>query len=283
MTRTQRIPRDASPDDPWRPEDWYDHPGWYDILHTPDTAWEVDGLERIARRFLGRARPRRARETWLEPACGTGRYLRLAAARGRRVIGLDLNPRMIEYARRVFARRGLSGELRVGDMSRFRLSPGRRADLAFCLINSSRHLRTDRAMLGHLRCVWAALRPGGVYALGLSLTHYGAEFPTEEVFRGVRGGCAVTQLAEFLVPAGRFERVINHLTITTPGGERHLDNSFDLRCYSGKQLARLIDASEFEVVGVVDEEGRDAVTPTLSTWRRADVSGYGVFVLRRPG
>lgn len=259
--------------------DWYDHPLWYDIVHAPDTAWEVDGLERIERRFADPSSLRRKSRVWLEPACGTGRYLKAAAARGRRIIGLDLSPGMIAFAQSSFQRRGLRGKLRVGDMTRF-APPRPRADFAFCLINSIRHLDTDAKMLAHLRCVRRALRPKGVYAVGISLTHYHGEFPTEEVFSGTRGRCTVTQFAAFLPPEGRFERVMNHLTITTPRGEKHHDNVYHLRCYSGPQWASMLRRAGFEVLGVVDEEGADAVVMAGGAWRKPTTCGYGLFVLR---
>ena len=59
----------------------YDDPAVYDILHTPGTAREIDVLEFIEA-TCGQPGGR-----WYEPACGTGRYLRVAAGRGRRVGG----------------------------------------------------------------------------------------------------------------------------------------------------------------------------------------------------
>ena len=60
--------------------DWYRLPAWYDILHAAGTAEEVDGLEAIASRWVRPAS--RGPMRWLEPACGTGRYLRVIAGRG---------------------------------------------------------------------------------------------------------------------------------------------------------------------------------------------------------
>lgn len=283
MPRKRDTPK---PSPTWARQDWYDHPLVYDIVHTPGTAKEMTGLERMFRRFGTPPASRRTALTVLEPACGSGRFLRVAAARGHRVIGLDLNPRMIDFARDQFKRRGLDGELHVADMSKFDLTglrvPYRSgADLAFCLINSIRHLRSDAQLDAHLRCMAAAVRPGGIYAVGISLTHYGAEFPTEEVFEGRRGGCRVVQLAQFLPPEARFERVLNHLTITTPAGEHHLDNAFELRAYSGSQWKRAVDRSPFHVVGVVDEDAHDAVVlGTDDAWKRSNVMGYGIFILK---
>ncbi len=271
-----------------RTQDWYDFPSWYDILHTPGTADEVDGLERTARRFLGG----RTGAAWLEPACGSGRYLRVAAQRGRRVVGLDLNAAMIDYARARSADAGRRTTLMRADMTDFELPPRLRADFAFCLINTVRHLHTDRAMLAHLACMARALRPGGVYALGLSLTAYGREYPSEDVWVGVRGRCRVHQLVQFEPPTARarMERVITHLTVTTPGAERHVDSTYWLRAYSGAQWAALLDRSAMELVAVVDERGDDHPCPSVGLrvsgalpfrgWNTPGASGYAIYILR---
>src|SRR5262245_25273800 len=83
----------------------YDHPVLYDIIHAPGTGREVDGLEKIHRRHVGPATRRPAagrpqRPVWLEPFCGTARHLRVAAARGISVIGVDRSAAMLGYARR---------------------------------------------------------------------------------------------------------------------------------------------------------------------------------------
>lgn len=268
--------------------DWYDHPLWYDIVHWPDAPWEVRGLMAIERRFA-LEKPRKGR-VWYEPACGSGRYLREAAKRGVRAFGADLNPKMVTFANRALKAAGVSaaeGRAAVGDMTRAVPPKAGRADFAFCLINSVRHLSTDAAVLAHLRAMRKVVKPDGLYAVGISLTHYGAEFPTEEVFHGKRGALRVTHLAQFLPPAGRFETVLNHLMIREGAGkkakERHFDSSFRLRCFSGSQWGTMLDRAGWSVAGVVDEEGVDAVAFPGESWRREDISGYGVFVLRNPG
>ena len=60
---------------------FYSDPAVYDILHAPGTAAEVDAHEKIERALMpGRLKKRRL---WFEPACGSGRYLKVAAGRGR--------------------------------------------------------------------------------------------------------------------------------------------------------------------------------------------------------
>ncbi len=290
MARSTRGDRRAGGSEPERrivdlgERDWYRIPSWYDILHAAGTAEEVDGLERVAGRYLrtgGRGRTR-----WLEPACGTGRYLRVIGLRGGEVCGFDRSGPMIEYARGALERRGVRGTLWTDEMDRFTIpgcGDGARVDVAFNLINTVRHLMCDGAMLDHLRRVAAALRPGGVYALGLNVTAYGAETETEDVWIGRRGPCEVTQVVQYL-PADRRrrrERVVNHLTAVTPTQERHLDSTYDLRTYSAGQWAALLEASAMEPVAVVDEDGREQ--GSVRDWQREGVSGYGIWVLRPRG
>lgn len=258
--------------------DWYETCSWYDILHGAGTAQEVDGLERVGARFVECSW--RGGMRWLEPACGSGRFLRVIAGRGGVVYAFDRSEAMASYARASLERRGLRGRVWVDEMEAFTV-PGRvRAHMAFNLINTVRHLMTDESMLAHLACVARALRPGGVYALGLNLSAYGAERESEDVWVGRRGSCEVTQVVQYLPPdrRRRRERVINHLTVVTPRRERHLDNQYDLRSYSGPQWGRLLGASAMAPVGVVDEAGRDH--GSVREWLREGMSGYGIWVLR---
>ncbi|MBM4109060.1 MAG: class I SAM-dependent methyltransferase [Phycisphaerae bacterium] len=265
-----------------RPEgDLYAVPMLYDVLHTPGTAEEVAGLARIARRFVvGGGDPM---GTWLEPACGTGRYLRVASRRVRSAVGFDMSAEMVEYARGRSRRGANPPRYFVARMEDF--AGGVRAgsvDFAFNPINTIRHLESDAALLAHLSAVARVLRPGGVYAVGISLCAYGREGPTEDVWRGVRGRLRVTQTVQYLPASagsratrnegGRFERVISHLHVVRGGVEQHVDSTYRLRGYSARQWEEVVSRSRLRIVGAVDDRGRDAV-PTEP--------GYGVYVLGR--
>ncbi len=260
--------------------DWYDHPSWYDILHSAGTAAEVDGLERIERRFTPAHARSNGRRFWLEPACGTGRYLRVAAGRGVRGIGIDRSPVMIDYARS-HSRGGIRARFVVGDITRLRVA--RPVTFAFCPINTLRHLMTDEAMLRHLRCIGRALAPGGVYAVGIETTGASGGFPSEDIWKGRRGRCMVRQIVQYLPPGraggaparSRRERVISHLMVQTPRRRIHLDSVYDLRTYSFPQWRGLIRRSAMRIVGMCDGEGGDAKTgPTGEP-----IGGYALYIL----
>jgi len=241
----------------------YPEPAIYDVLNSPGTGREVAALERVFRRYG--PPPAAAPALWLEPACGTGRYLRVLRRRGYRVAGFDADDAMLEYAR---GRRDLDGAVLFrADMTRF-TGPARRAgipaggvDAAINPVNSLRHLDSDEAVITHLDAVARILKPGGVYIVGLSLTDYACLEPEEDLWTGVRGRLRVSQLVNYLPPEpgtdrDRRETVISHLTVTRPGGERHLDHRFDLRTYDAHQWSGLVARSALRVAASCDAAGR---------------------------
>ncbi|MDX2131100.1 MAG: class I SAM-dependent methyltransferase [Planctomycetota bacterium] len=273
-------------------EDFYSIPRLYDILHAPGTMSDVRVLRRLRRAHVPR---HEGPDVWLEPGCGTGRYLRAAARLKVRGIGFDSEPKMVAFARRTARDAGVcqsqtgegDGGVRIFAARMEDFASGRRlppVTMAFNLINTIRHLTSDRAMVEHLRSVGGVLRPGGVYVVGISLCAYGLESITEDVWKGSRDGVRVSQVVQYIPPAGargesaRNERVISHLTVRTGVGkrvrERHIDSTYALRGYNLAQWRDVVSRGGLRVVGVTDGEGVPA-TPREP--------GYYLFILARDG
>jgi SAM-dependent methyltransferase len=250
---------------------------------SPGTASEVDGLERTARLWLARTPRARVAITFLEPGCGTGRYVRVLAARGHRVFGFDHELRMIDFADATLRRRGLRRHARVfvASMTDFvaKLGPAR-IDFAFNLHNTIRHLESDTAVLRHFDEMARALRPNGLYAVGISLSQYGIDAVEEDVWVGRRGRCTIRQLVQYLPPGTpehgpgrqRVERVVSHVAVERPRGVEHYDSVYELRCYDTGQWKRLLQRSPLQRLATVDWWGRRLA-------RRGP--GYGVELLAR--
>lgn len=243
----------------------------YDVLHAPGTAEEVDALIRLERAWSHCPGTRRL---WLEPACGSGRYLRVARARGIDCIGFDHDPEMIRYAqaRARRARSNASERSFVASMSDFAEHvPPHSVTFAFNLINTIRHLESDDEMLAHFEQIARVLAPGACYCVGMSISLYGHEQPSEDVWHGARATCSVDQVVQFIPPtAGRWERVVSHLTITRPGGEEVRESSYRLRTYSLQEWTELIDQSALRLAGAADIDGMSFPPPTM---------GYAHFML----
>ncbi len=251
----------------------YADPMVYDILHAPGTNDEVAGLLQTEQQYSPASAQHRL---WLEPACGTGRYLRRARQHGVNGIGFDISEDMIAYAQRRANRTRTMATERyfVGSMTDFASQCTKRVSFAFNLINTIRHLGSDNDMLIHFEQMAKVLRKKAIYAVGLSLTHIESEQPSEDVWIGVRGSRRVQQTVQFLPPSGghRVEQVISHLCVTTPESEEHRTCQYALRTYSRAQFRSLIRRSCLQIVDVVDEEGSPMTMPEI---------GYCVVLLGR--
>ena len=239
---------------------FYDEPLFYDILYSPGTPEEIDLLEALDREYSRSSTPR-ARRRWLEPACGSGRYLRELIRRGRSCVGFDRNSAMLDYATsHLDANQRRRCQLIQTDMRNFADSVGADSvDFAFIPVNTIRHLMSGSAIARHLRELAAVLRPGGLYVVGISLSCYGEEDVAEDCWQGSRGSVRVHQTISYIPPDPqlRREQVISHLRIQRPAGTVYRDSSYWLRSYDHRQWRDVIRRSPFEHVVSLDDEGRE--------------------------
>jgi YD repeat-containing protein len=99
----------------------------------------------------------------VELAVGNGRVaVPIAARTGRRVIGIDVSPAMLDGARARAAAAGVELDLRLGDMRELAL--GESTDLVICPFRSLLHVQGHEEKLRVFRGVAAALRAGGRFA-----------------------------------------------------------------------------------------------------------------------
>jgi len=257
MARRPARRSTITPDAATPQRSFYDCPQWYDIVHAAGTAAEVDQLERINKMFGTGGR------RWLEPACGTGRFLRILARRGYKTVGYDTNTLMLDYAAARLNARGLRAELVIGDMATF----ARRAefDLAFNLINTFRHLLEPLDALRHLNAVARSLRPGGVYLLGIDLADYDEPEQGEQVWTARRGRCKVRHIMFNTAPdpRTRHERIVNRLIVDRPSGRLCLESHYELRSYNLAEWLDLLEESDLRCTGAFDFD-----------WRPIAISGF---------
>lgn len=126
-----------------------------------ETAEEADFLERhLAGKAAG---------PLLDVPCGEGRLAVELAARGHRVVGLDIAPDALERARHRARVRGVSVDWRAGDMRTLDgIEPGSLGG-AFNFGNSFGYFGEDGDRAA-VQAVFEALAPGGVFALESRLT-----------------------------------------------------------------------------------------------------------------
>ncbi len=99
----------------------------------------------------------------VELAVGNGRVaVPVALETGRRVVGIDLSPAMLDGARERAREAGVELDLRLGDMRSFDLDEP--TDLVICPFRAMLHLSSQGERVEVLRRVRDSLVPGGRFA-----------------------------------------------------------------------------------------------------------------------
>jgi SAM-dependent methyltransferase len=255
-----------------RQVNWYDYPSYYDLAFRSETRREADFIEAACRKYC----PFPARRL-LEPACGTGRLVVELAARGYELTGFDLARPPLSYLRRRLARRRLRATLFEGDMADFRVD--RPIDAAFCPVNTFRHLLSEEAARSHLECIAAALRPGGIYVLGLHLLPPDASEDDCERWTERQGRTQVTVTLRVLETdrRRRIERLRVSLLARDNGEEIRLRDEFSFRMYTARQFRTLLSSVPALELCDVYDFWYEIDNPMELNDDRADT----VFVLRR--
>ena len=245
------IPPDGDEPDP-EPEvrraNLYDHPKYYDLVFGSDWKAEYDFLIDVFRKY----RPD-AVKTLFEPACGTGRLLFKLAKAGYSVAGNDTNPHAVAFCNKRLKKHGRPETAVVGDMADFTL--GEPVDACFNMINSVRHLQTEAEIEGHLNCVADALKPGGLYILGLHLTPEDDDWEGEETWHARRGQLSIIsdlRTASF-DRAARMETLDMTFDVRTPSARFVMKDEMRYRTYTRHELKALLDrVGRFETLETYD-------------------------------
>ncbi len=253
--------------------DWYDTPLFYDIIYDADTRKEADLLETVFARHA-RVRSARARRV-LEPACGSGRLVRELTRRGWSAGGFDASDKMLAFARE----RAPRAILWQDRMERFSVTGVACFDLAHCLINTFRYLLTELEARAFLQRVSGALKPGGLFVLGLHLTDYSRTSCEHERWVMERKGFhVVCNTRTWPADAkARIEKLRTRLAITRKGETRRQETCWDYRTYDAAQLRGLLRRAtpELEVVTCHD------FTCDAGTERKLDDEYSDVIVVLR--
>jgi SAM-dependent methyltransferase len=255
--------------------DWYDTPLYYDIIFDADTPREADFLEAVWRRHASPGGGRRV----LEPACGSGRLVFELARRGWQVDGFDASVPMLDYARDRLAKTGLRARLWPDQLQDFDAPDAGGYDLAHCLVSTFKYLLTEADARACLRRVADALRPGGIFVLGLHLSDYARTRPDHERWVAEREGVEVVCNTRTW-PAdrqGRLEHLRTRLRVLRAGQTQTQETRWQFRTYDVRQLRALLRAvPELETV-VCHDFTHDPAAEFRLDGRHLDV----VLILRR--
>ncbi|WP_417744214.1 class I SAM-dependent methyltransferase [Rosistilla oblonga] len=226
----------------------YDYPQYYDLAFRDETDDEADFIEAAWAKFGDGPL-----KHLLEPGCGSGRLVVELARRGYDVTGFDLSEPALRYTRSRLRRIDRTAEVLNADMIDFSLP--RKFDMAYCTMNTFRHLLTENDARSHLQMVADHLRPGGLYLLGFHLMPPDADEECIERWRGSSGKtsvCFTLRVLDFSRRT-RLESLRISMLAKTPRGEIRGRSEFQLRLYKAAQFKTLIaKVPNLELVEVFD-------------------------------
>ncbi|MEZ6130092.1 MAG: class I SAM-dependent methyltransferase [Planctomycetaceae bacterium] len=217
--------------------DCYDVPEYWDLAFDEDTSLEADFLIAAANKY-GVSKLHRL----FEPGCGGGRLLRELAGRGFQVCGVDQSSTAVEFAKSRLGSTASADQIVVGDMRTWR--PDEPVDLAYCLVNTFRHLLTEDDAVQHLQTVSASLIEGGLYILGLHLLPPDADEEDDEEWSVTKDGTTVnmrldvTECSRIL----RQETLSFRMEVIPAGRAKPLTftSEYPMRIYEADQLLSLL-------------------------------------------
>ena len=193
----------------------------------------------------------------VEVPCGSGRNLRLLAATGRHVTGIDLEPAMVRAARRA-VRASPDVRVEVGDMRAFGVGGG--AALVLVPREAFQLLPTYADALAALHCFRGQLRPGGTVMLDLATFALGSaneqRLHPSYFDPRIPDGRLVHDWAR-AIPGGRLERCHwqqqEHEAVTV--GYHYQIRRETGPCTTSEARIRLLRYSEERVAGLLAEAG----------------------------
>jgi SAM-dependent methyltransferase len=239
---------------------WYDQPRYYDLSVADETEGELAFVAGAAAKFLDPAAKKQPLRI-VEPACGTGRLTEVLAEKGFHVTAFDLNPTMVEFTRQRVAKKQArrssatrsTPAIFAADMANFTIPQP--ADIGVCLLDSFRHLLTENDARAHLQCMARAVRPGGIYLLGLHLLPPDADLDCTERWTNQTGSTHVTTTLRVTESSRRTRLEQIRISLLVREGKKiaRYRDEFPLRLYTAAQLNSLIrSVPEWSIEAVYD-------------------------------
>ncbi|MET9954552.1 class I SAM-dependent methyltransferase [Streptomyces sp. NPDC006339] len=228
---------------------FYRHPALYDAVQS-DT-----GSAETCRSLIERYCPDAS--TLVDFGCGTGRDVEVLT-KYYECVGVDLQPGLVEYARRVRPRL----DFRVGDMRTSRL--GARMDIVTCLGNSLAYVHDNHDIERVFATFAAHARAGGVLVLCSPVWPLMPAEPTRSTVDTPQGPATVIIRHEWdlrtQINTMRREWVL-------ASGERARDEILR-RVLFPRELEHYATAAGFDVLNIMNEPGAGLTGPTAYTVAR---------------
>ncbi len=185
----------------------------------------------------------------LDVGCGTGPHLIPLTREGLRVTGVDSSPAMLDECRRKLRRRGLSAELRRGDLES--LGYEGEFDAALCMGSVLCYLLDAERIIAALRGLRRALRPGGLLVVEND-NFAGRDWDATEDAQSSSasgGGLAIEwRIRHWREEGAPVLHIRDSVTVREAGKERQFETEETLRVADPEEMKLWLEEAGFERV-----------------------------------
>lgn len=215
----------------------YDYPQYWDFAFSDETEFEADFLEAAAEKYSQIPVHR-----VYEPGCGGGRLAVEMVGRGYHVTACDSSASAIQFATDRLRDKASQADFVVADMTDFQ--PDEPVEMAFCMMNTIRHLLDESSAKRHLESVAASLKPGGLYVIGLHLLPPDADEEDSEEWSVEEDDLRVNVFLEVVEFSRltRLEKVRFELNVRDATEAHTLETTYALRIYMADQMRGLLES-----------------------------------------
>jgi len=199
----------------------------------------------------------------LDLACGGGDQAKVFAEKGYEIVGIDIIPSLIEYAKAQFREAGLKGSFATGDMRKIEYNN----EFDACVILSGSFGFFEYVEDLELLCaIRSALKPGGkTFIMFLSATHPPKHSRT---WREIGDGWELDETwfdAETRTRCGKTFIIRKDGTIVKPKKESGYYADERIRCYTMAEMRKMFSEAGLEYVSCYSDRHLDIPPKPLPT------------------
>lgn len=187
----------------------------------------------------------------LDIACGPALQLREFAKKKYISTGIDSNPQMINYLKKISLKEGLKINAVKADMNKFHLK--NKVDFSYIMMGSIVYAKNNEIFLSHLNSVANTLKSGGLYLIeNLAMNWSDPKFLKSQSWIMKEKGIKVKTTYK-ITPKNALEQIVLQnfiLDVDDNGAKRKFTNRADLKIIFPAEFKLLVEKNNrFEFLG----------------------------------
>ena len=232
---------------------FYNFPKYYDKAFTRDVKSDISFFKKCFHQYSN-VEVKRV----LEAACGPGMFLESLPEYGYYVLGYDLNPAMVKYAKEKLKRSKINvnqADVIEGNMKNMKFDE--KFDAAFICINSLGYLRSEEEICSHFKVMAESLKPGGIYIIEISCKcddiKNEKKFDDTWYVKEENFDLELTWAINWYDIEKRIRHVDFHMVINDNGYNTQIEEAHELRLWIFDEFKQFSKSGGFEIVGIYNQ------------------------------